>query len=708
MTQLQHPPGNDAQIDYCFLLLTHIVCADRQIHSEESKALRELSSQAMIGQSTLAEMEKILAQDENYLSLLEVAHRVPPGQQNEAMRQILAIAYVDGFFAPLEREMVEQVARIWNWSSDEVDRIIQEAQEVTIKRSSSNVNEQSNLSFTARLLKNAKNSALSRAVINIAAKLSPDTIGRKVEQLEREILLSGPEYDGAIEQCAKIAKEDYKYTELALNKTKVTLEDLGKNLSQVVQELHHKTNGKGNGSSAREVATQLQNSTQSLTNEIIANLERVKESTAAKQRALNHFSIAFMGKTKAGKSTLYAILTQNGWEAIGVGKQRTTRDVREYKWKNIRIIDTPGIGAPGDGGKEDEAKAMSVIDESDIICFVVTNDSTQDSELEFLKHLKQKTKPLIVLLNVKNNLRDSSRLQLFLKDPNKQFAMDGKSGLRGHFDRIRRFAKEHYANDYFPIVPAMLIAAQLSYEVEHQEYRKKLFEASRIQDFLDSIRESLIKYGAIRRSQTLLGSTVGAVEQPAKWVEQQTHIYQLLLATLKTKQETIDKQIQLAIRDNQESLLQQIETVYRDTINDIPSFAEQNWKSNKVELKIAWEKKLNERNFNKRLKAAYENSSTSFSNDVKEVIEEVGNELQLMAKLGSSNFDFGEQDTNNFRDLFRIVGGILSLAGTIIAIFAPPVGIAVGIGAMVLGGISQLLKSKDESLMKLYKTLQIH
>lgn len=303
MTQLQHPPERNTQdanstgdLDYRFLLLTHIICADRQIHSEESKGLRELSSQATIGQSTLIEMEKILAQDENYLSLQEVACKVPPGKQNEAMRQLLAIAYIDGFFAPLEREMVEQVARIWNWSSGDIDRIIQEAQEFTVQRSSSNVEEQSNLSFAARLLKNEKKSALSRAVISMATKLSPDTIGRKVEQLEREILLSGPEYDVAIEQCAKIAKEDYMYTELALNKTKDTLEDLGQNLSQAMQELYRKTNGKGKASSAREVATQIHNSTQFLTNEIIVNLERVRESTAAKQRALNHFSIAFIDR----------------------------------------------------------------------------------------------------------------------------------------------------------------------------------------------------------------------------------------------------------------------------------------------------------------------------------------------------------------------------------------------------------------------------
>jgi hypothetical protein len=35
------------QLDFGFLLLTHIICADRQIHSEESKYLRELSDRVI-------------------------------------------------------------------------------------------------------------------------------------------------------------------------------------------------------------------------------------------------------------------------------------------------------------------------------------------------------------------------------------------------------------------------------------------------------------------------------------------------------------------------------------------------------------------------------------------------------------------------------------------------------------------------------------
>ncbi len=432
------------------MLVTHIVCADQQIHSEESKYLKELGDRTNISQHTKDEMEKILAQNSQHLTVDCIAKQVSVGQQSEVMRQILAIAYADGYFAPLERKMVESIATIWNWSTTEIDRILTEAESFTNQKNN-NQSEQTELSFAARLLKNEKKSALSRALIGMATKVAPETIGRKIEKLEREILLSGPEYDAAIKQCAKIAQEDYHYAELAFNKTEATLKNLIFSLEEVISKIENKNS---KATTAKEVAKQLENSKQSLDAEIIKKLAKVRESHQAKQRALNQFSIAFMGRTKAGKSTLHSIITQDGWESIGVGKQRTTRFNRIYEWKNIRIIDTPGIGAADAGGRKDEEIAESIIDEADVMCYVVTNDSIQETEFRFLKLLKEKAKPLIILLNIKYNLRDSRRLEHFLKNPDKLFSLDGKSVIAGHINRIRRYANQYYANDYFPIVPA--------------------------------------------------------------------------------------------------------------------------------------------------------------------------------------------------------------------------------------------------------------
>ena len=81
-----------------------------------------------------------------------------------------------------------------------------------------------------------------------------------------------------------------------------------------------------------------------------------------KKRTINYFTIAFMGRTKAGKSTFHKVVTHEEDDDIGVGKLRTTRYNRSFYWENLRIVDTPGIGAPG--GKTDTETASSIIDEA--------------------------------------------------------------------------------------------------------------------------------------------------------------------------------------------------------------------------------------------------------------------------------------------------------------------------------------------------------
>ncbi|NET27307.1 TerB family tellurite resistance protein [Okeania sp. SIO1I7] len=101
-------------LNYSFLLLVHMVCADRQIHSKELKYLAVLEQQWEIKQDTVEEKDKIITKNENCLSLNYVADRVPSSEQRKVMEQMLIMAGIDGFFAPSELEMVKQVAQIWH------------------------------------------------------------------------------------------------------------------------------------------------------------------------------------------------------------------------------------------------------------------------------------------------------------------------------------------------------------------------------------------------------------------------------------------------------------------------------------------------------------------------------------------------------------------------------------------------------------------
>ncbi|MEB3233759.1 MAG: GTPase, partial [Leptolyngbyaceae bacterium] len=352
-------------IDYGFLLLAHTICADQQIHIQEARALRDLATQAHINPATLQEMEKILGQDESRINLEVASQRVPVEQRSEVLMQVLAIAYVDGYFSPPERELVNQLAQFWGIHQHEIEQMLEGAQGFGRQQrgADDSDDEDDGLSIGAWLLKGAE-SVLSRSLVSKLADLTPDPIEQRIERLQREILLSGPGYDEAIQQCAKIAGEDYKYAKQSLHFTYTALKTLGHDLQQSIHSIKQKTAGQGQRQTAKEVAVQLEQTRQKLLAEVLHELESVRESLRAKQRALNSFTIAFMGRTKAGKSTLHAVITREGWDAIGVGKQRTTRYNRVYEWRNIRIIDTPGIGAPG--GKTDEEVARSVIEEADV------------------------------------------------------------------------------------------------------------------------------------------------------------------------------------------------------------------------------------------------------------------------------------------------------------------------------------------------------
>jgi GTP-binding protein EngB required for normal cell division len=635
-----------------------MVCADQQIHTKELRYLHKLEQQIGIDQSTREEKEKILAQDEYLIPVDVVAQRVPRQQHNQAMAQVLVMAYIDGFYSPLERHMVERVGQIWNWSSEKVQGFVESAQACT------------------------------------TAQPIPD------DTAPGNSLWDEPDYQIAIRRCVEIARENYPFTESALQSAETTLDELRRGIQEKLEAIRNKTRGNTKAETAKEAEQQLESTKQTLEAELFKKVESVRESLDAKHRAINYFTIAFMGKTMAGKSTLHAIMTGQGWDAIGVGRQRTTRLNRVYEWKNIRIIDTPGIGAPG--GKTDEEIAQSVIHESDVICYVVTNDSQQETEFKFLRLLKENAKPLIVLLNVQKNFLDSRRgsyeLDKFLQNPAQLFAMDGPSGLGGHFERIYQYTRRYYENDYFEIIPVMLLAAQLSYQPERKHHKEQLFQESRISSFLDEIRQSVVEYGEIRRSQTLLGCTVGDLKKPYEWVTQQAETYKQLRDTLKKKRETIRKEIKKAKDDGRNFLHNEIEAIFKDVVNAIHPFAEAHWNLSADDTKREWEEKLENLRFEERLNTACQEAVETFNKQVQEAIEEVGRELQLIAKLDwGIGFGFIEQDSENFwGHAFRIGGSLLALVGATFLFFSNPVGWSFAIVGGIAGILSGFFKFKDQ------------
>jgi|GEM_PF-1437394 len=519
-----------------------------------------------------------------------------------------------------------------------------------------------------------------------------ENIHKKI--LEEDNCWDKSDYQNAISQCAKIAHENYDFTNLALEITQKSLNNLTRGIQNRLEDIWKQTQGNSQATTAKEVVEHLQAVKQSLDIDVSPIIQKLRKSLNAKKRNLDYFTIAFIGKTKAGKSTLHAIMAGEGWDGIGVGKQRTTRENIVYKWNNLRIIDTPGIGAPD--GKTDEEIALSIIDESDLICYVLTDDSIQETEFQFLRLLKESAKPLVILLNVHKNFRDSKRgpyeLEKFLKNPAKLFDIDG------HINRIHRYAKQYYGNDYFKIIPVMLLAAQLSSEPEYEQYKDNLLYFSQIRHFYAEIRRSVVDHGDIRRSQTLLGCTVGNIENPYKWVTQKYQNNQKLIQTLKGKRETISDDIEKAAKDAHNSLEFQIKDIFQDVINKIPSFAERCWNYSQIQMEQEWEKEIKNIAFEKRLNIAYEEAIQTFGKEVQYSLEEVGQELKIIAQLGKMTISFNQQDSDDVRNFLQIGGGFIGIAATVM-VFIPPLAIAgviIGTIAGIISIIGGFWKSKGE------------
>ena len=195
-------------------------------------------------------------------------------------------------------------------------------------------------------------------------------------------------------------------------------------------------------------------------------------------------------------------LTGGDGATIGKGAQRTTRDVREYIWNSLRIIDTPGIGAYE--GNDDRERALSVIDETDVVLFLLSSDGIQEESFKGMQHLRQQNKPVLFVLNVKRDLERPVNMRRFLRDPRSVF---DDNELRGHFDRIHKLAGEYLGMRDIRIFPIHAQAAYLSTRSEHHESADGLAECCRLGDLLDELKREVLRRGTVRRLQTVVDGT---------------------------------------------------------------------------------------------------------------------------------------------------------------------------------------------------------
>lgn len=113
-----------------------------------------------------------------------------------------------------------------------------------------------------------------------------------------------------------------------------------------------------------------------------------------------HIHLAVFGRVSTGKSSLLnALIGEDAFTVSplhGETKHSSMHEWREVDTGGVFLIDTPGLDEAG--GEDRELLAIEVTRRADLVLFVVDGDMTE-SELESLKLLLARGRPVIVVLN---------------------------------------------------------------------------------------------------------------------------------------------------------------------------------------------------------------------------------------------------------------------------------------------------------------------
>jgi septin family protein len=110
--------------------------------------------------------------------------------------------------------------------------------------------------------------------------------------------------------------------------------------------------------------------------ELVADFEQFW----AEYKKQTKLTIAFIGQYNAGKSTLIKALT--GDSTVRISAEICTDEVTEYPWKDVLLVDTPGIYA---GKTDHDQKTLDRISKSDLLVFVVPNELFNPQGAAFFK-----------------------------------------------------------------------------------------------------------------------------------------------------------------------------------------------------------------------------------------------------------------------------------------------------------------------------------
>lgn len=664
------------KLDYnkiAYLLGCYMVIVDKEINQMEVDVLDNYLPLSKEDELYHQRMQ-IFSDDEERMKLKDLLDKLvmanySVAQKTEIVTLLARIAYGDDYMASSELELLMKVGKLLKL---DIEQIIEETHSESNKRITS-----SQLSSLKRFVGKMENT-IYQSFANSDKKSVVD------------MMLGGLGYSASIAQITEDAEKD-------LARVTRIIDDLNGMLNE---EYNHLASIKPSSKKVSKEVLKIEQIIQGIRgsfNEIIDNsLTSNRDVLDKKRRNIRYFTIAFMGRTKAGKSTLHKVITQQENDDIGVGKLRTTRYNRSWYWNKLRIVDTPGIGAPG--GEADTEIAKSIIDEADVVCYVVTSDSIQETEFDFFSTIKERNKPLYIILNVKSNLNQAIRLKRFIANPDDWRLGDGPQSIKGHIERIHDKLDGKYNMDAVRIIPIHLLAAQIALSGEQDSKTSKiLFEASNISEFTNSVKKEVQLSGSLKKSLSVIDGTSYQIN--TIW-----HKIYADLKSLKEGNEVLKKKQSknyTFFKNELTQVEQYLKTIFQVTRNDLhnraSAFAREHYDDE--DAGKAWSKDMVVKSINKRLEQQIQERFNDLNEKIKSELEEMIMDMRISLATNNIGSNVSGESVTNTRLAANVFVSVISAT-----LFVwNPLGWSVAVLAVVgiIGSfLSSLFTSKSEKIRK--------
>ena len=492
----------------------------------------------------------------------------------------------------------------------------------------------------------------------------------------------------AIEECKKVAASSSKEAKENVAFIKESIEKANKEIVSCIKDISKQK------IRDEEILTSLKKQLTKIKTTFVSEYDEVEQLVDKKIKEANKFNITLFGRTKVGKSTLMEILTNGNGSSIGKGGQRTTLNVRQYKWKGLTITDIPGIDAFQ--GDTDDRLAFEAAKSADIVVFMISDGQPEATEADWLVRLKREDKPIVCLCNAKYTLEDELDMEMFLDNPD-EILKDSR--IKEIIEQFNNFVKEQLPNEHIDIYVTQLQARYLANKKEYAQKRQALLKASRFYIVEKEIQKVVIRNGISFRRKCFFSIIDSPLySQALALFEISNMAYHKFLIAQEKMSEFCNWQREY-IDEERLQMIKRVDQIYEDVISSIPHFVEDNLERN--DFGERWKKHVESMRLSEKIQDCYTSSVKKAKDKVDQLFKALETESKLQTKIISDiSSDQKGSDIANWKRRWGWASVVICAVGAVAALAIPVVGCIVAGGALLFEFFSWLSDSREMKLRK--------